>query len=108
LTRGELSTVHLDSPNSGDVFAQAALGYALTDWRGNPNVVEAATYFGQHGYDSTLLEMRAVFIAAGMGLDSGATLPPIHLLDAAPTVATLLGLSPPDTMQGRVLHEALR
>ncbi len=108
LRRDELSTLHLDSPNSGDVFAQAALGYTLSDWRGNPDVVEPSAYYGQHGYDSGLLEMRAIFIAAGQGIPSGLTVPAVCLLDVAPTVATLLGLSPSESMQGTVLRQALR
>jgi predicted AlkP superfamily phosphohydrolase/phosphomutase len=108
LRREELDTLHLDAPQSGDVFAQAQLGYALTDWRGNPSVAEPATYYGQHGYDSTLPEMRAIWVAAGGGLRAAVSLPPMHVIDLAPTVAALLGFPPPDTMAGRVVHAALR
>ncbi len=108
LRREELSTLRLDSPNSGDVFAQAELGYALTDWRGNPRVVEPAPYYGQHGYDSTWPEMHAILIAAGRGIKSGVTLPAVHLLDVAPTAAHLLDLLPAETVDGRVLQEVLR
>lgn len=108
LRREELSALHLDAVQSGDVFAQAQLGYALTDWRGNPRVVAPATYYGQHGFDSTLLEMRAIWVAAGQGVRAAASMPPVHVVDLVPTVATLLGFPPTDMMAGRVLRAALR
>jgi predicted AlkP superfamily phosphohydrolase/phosphomutase len=107
LRREELSTLHLDSPNSGDVFAQAALGYALTDWRGNPELVEPAPYYGQQGYDSTWPEMRAILIAAGYGIRPGVRLPAVHLLDVVPTAASLLRVKPVGAAEGRVLAEML-
>jgi hypothetical protein len=108
LRREELSALHLDAPQSGDVFAQAQLGYALTDWRGNPRVAEPVTYYGQHGYDSALLEMRAIWVASGHGVRAAVSLPPVHVIDLAPTVATLLGFPPTDTMAGRVLQAVFR
>jgi len=106
--REELAELGLDSPVSGDVFAQASLGYALTDWRGNPRVVEPATYYGQHGYDSTLLEMRAILYAAGCGIKAGVKLPAVHLLDVVPTAARLLRVAPAETIDGHILEEMLR
>jgi len=108
LRREELSALHLDAPQSGDVFAQARLGYALSDWRGNPRVVEPATYFGQHGYNSAVPEMRAIWLAAGQGVRAGISLSPVHLVDLAPTVAALLGLPSSGTMAGQVLQAALQ
>jgi predicted AlkP superfamily phosphohydrolase/phosphomutase len=108
LRRQELSALHLDSPHSGDVFAQASLGYALTDWRGNPNVLEPAVYYGQHGYDSRLPEMRAILVMAGHGIRTGSALPAVGVLDVVPTAATLLGFAPAETVEGSVLEAALR
>jgi predicted AlkP superfamily phosphohydrolase/phosphomutase len=108
LTGQELSALHLDSPNSGDVFAQAARGYTLTDWPGNPDVLEPAPHYGGQGYDSAWPEMRAILLAAGYGIRSGVQLPAVHLLDVVPTVASLLDVKPTDAAQGRVLHEMLQ
>ncbi len=104
----ELWALHLDSPNSGDVFAQAAHGYTLTDWPGSPDVLEPAPHYGEQGYDSTWPEMRAILLAAGYGIRSGVQLPAVHLLDLAPTVASLLDVRPHEAAQGRVLHEMLQ
>ena len=106
--RDELVELGLDSPVSGDVFAQAVLGYALTDWRGNPRVIEPVAYYGQHGYDSTLPEMRAILYAAGSGIKSGASIFAVHLLDVVPTAASLLGVVPAETVDGRALVEMLQ
>jgi predicted AlkP superfamily phosphohydrolase/phosphomutase len=108
LRREELAALHLDAPQSGDVFAQARLGYALTDWRGNRRVVEPATYYGQHGYDSAMPEMRAIWVAAGQGVPAAITLPAVHVVDLAPTVAALLGFAPSATMAGQVVQAALQ
>ncbi|KPL22150.1 MAG: hypothetical protein AMJ93_07840 [Anaerolineae bacterium SM23_84] len=104
----ELPTLHLDSLNSGDVFAQAARGYTLTDRPGNPNVLAPAPHYGEQGFDSTWPEMRAILVAAGYGIRSGVQLPPVHLLDLASTVASLLDVRPIEAAQGRVLHEMLQ
>ena len=101
LTHDQLGPLGLDHPNSGDVFAQANLGYALDGYRGVDQIFEPASYYGQHGYDSTLPEMHAIFIAAGRGVpDTGETIPPVSVLDYAPTIAALLGFSPAATVDG--------
>lgn len=108
LRRKELSALHLDSPNSGDVFAQASLGFMLTDRLGNQNALQPAPYYGQDGYDSTWPEMHAILIAAGYGIRPGVHLQAVHLLDIVPTAASLLRVKPVEAAQGRVLEEMLQ
>ena len=43
----------------------------------------------------------------GKGIKRGAALPPCTNLDVAPTMLSMMGLSPPAVMEGRVLREAL-
>ncbi len=101
LPRSELGSLGLDHPNSGDVFAQAIPGYHLDGWRGNDYVFAPADFYGQHGYDSSLPEMHAIFIAAGAKIPmSGAVIPPVRIVDYAPTIARLLGFEPSPTVQG--------
>lgn len=101
LAHSELEPLGLNHPNSGDVFAQANPGYQLDGWRGNDAVFAQADFYGQHGYDSTLPEMHAIFIAGGAGVKkSGELLPPIRVVDIAPTIAWLLSFSPADTVDG--------
>ncbi len=104
LLRSELGPLGLDSANSGDVFAQAAPGYHLDGWRGNDNVFDPADFYGQHGYDSTLTEMRTIFIAAGAGVSQlSALIPPVRILDYAPTIAALLGFAPAPSVDGSII-----
>jgi predicted AlkP superfamily phosphohydrolase/phosphomutase len=101
LPRSELAAIGLDHPNSGDVFAQAIPGYQLSGWRGNDYVFAPAEFYGQHGYDSSLPEMHAIFIAAGAGIpETGAIIPPVRVVDYAPTIARLLSFDPAPNVQG--------
>ena len=68
LARTELGGLGLEHLNSGDVFAQAMPGYNLDGWRGKRAIFEPSLDLGQHGYDSSLPEMQALFIAAGYGV----------------------------------------
>ncbi|MFZ5919574.1 MAG: alkaline phosphatase family protein [Chloroflexota bacterium] len=104
LLRSELGPLGLDSANSGDVFAQAVPGYHLDGWRGNDNVFEPADFYGQHGYDSNLPEMRTIFIAAGMGVPQLSELiPSVRIVDYAPTIAALLGFAPAPSVDGSII-----
>ncbi len=104
LPQEELASLHLDHINSGDIFAQAAPGYHLDGWRGNDYLFEPAVFYGQHGYDSSLPLMHAFFIAAGAGVPvQGELIPPVHIVDYAPTIAHLLGFSPAVSVDGQVI-----
>ncbi len=101
LAREELTSLGLNHPNSGDVFAQAYPGYNLDGWRGNDQVFSEPVLFGQHGYDCQHPDMQTIFIAAGYGIPSnGAVIPPVRVVDIAPTIADLLGFEPAPTVDG--------
>ena len=101
VTRDELEPLGLNHPNSGDVFAQAVPGYHLDGWRGNDSVFEQADFYGQHGFDSTLPEMHTIFIAAGVDVPkAGEIIPPVRVVDYAPTIASLLDFEPASTVDG--------
>ena len=99
--------------DSGDVFALLSLGYNF-DGTQNPVVIRqgdpASTlpifsvpnFYGAHGYDPQLLSMSAIFYAAGPDVGKG-TLPYVHDIDMAPTIAHLLGVQPAPTAQGRII-----
>ena len=108
LRREELGELRLDGENSGDIFAQAQIGYYPDYHRDRTELIQPVEFYGQHGYDSTLPEMRAMFAAIGLGIAEGKAIGPVHLVDVAPSVARLLGFAPPDEVDGRVLEEILR
>jgi predicted AlkP superfamily pyrophosphatase or phosphodiesterase len=104
LPRASLADLGLASDNSGDVFAQAIPGYHLDGWRGNDEVFEQTDFYGQHGYDSTLPEMHTIFLATGAGVPAnGETIPPVRIVDYAPTIAEILGFSPAPNVEGAVI-----
>ncbi len=47
------------------------------------------------------------FLLSGAGVRRGALPTSPSLVDVAPTIAALLGVTPPDDVQGRVLTEVL-
>ena len=104
LPRSELASLGLNHPNSGDVFAQANPGYHLDGWRGNDFIFSPTDFYGQHGYDSSLAEMQTIFIAAGQGVPlANAVIPPLRIVDYAPTIALLLGFTPAATIDGSII-----
>lgn len=104
LLRSELASLGLDHPNSRDVFAQVNPGYHLDGWRRIDYVFSPTDFYSQHGYNSSLPEMHTIFIAAGYGVPlSNAIIPPLKIVDYAPTIALLLGFTPADTLDGSII-----
>jgi predicted AlkP superfamily phosphohydrolase/phosphomutase len=101
VNKNDLDTLHLDHLHSGDLFVQANPGYNLDSHRGWDNIFSNTGYAGQHGYDCTLPEMAAIFIAAGPGIPAtGQVIPDLHIVDVAPSLLLLLGLPLDTEMDG--------
>jgi hypothetical protein len=77
---------------------------------GVPGTVQALTtqsaLRSSHG-SAAPYDLHAVLIANGASFQTGTMPLPTGAIDLAPTVLTLLGLTPPETMQGRVLWECM-
>ena len=86
-----------------DLVLVARDGYSFSgDDRGDPIAdVAGGTNLGNHGYVSTDPDMNAIFIARGYGIRAGQHLAVIDNVDAAPTIAALLGWR----MEGKVGQE---
>jgi predicted AlkP superfamily phosphohydrolase/phosphomutase len=104
LKQEELGTLPLKSTQAGDVFAQAAPGYVLSDELGAKKVLASVPYCAQDGFSATAPEMHGIFIAAGDGLVSGKTISPVSILDVTPTIAQALRFKPAATIQGRAIE----
>ncbi|MBR6185300.1 MAG: alkaline phosphatase family protein [Clostridia bacterium] len=62
---------------------------------------------GEHGFALDCPEARTFFCLSGPGIPKGISLPPMNLVDIAPTLADLMGWELPDA-QGRSVKNALR
>ncbi len=89
----------VDNARFGDVVVRAPIGTAI--------VYGSLSLDGYHGYAPEEEAMRAVFFARGRGAKPGTDLGVVRAVDVAPTVVHLLGLEPPDWMEGEVI-EGLR
>jgi len=67
----------------------------------NP-VLSVPNFYGAHGHDPNILDMSAIFFAAGPDIGRG-TLRQIQTVDVAPTILKLLGVAAPTTMDGKAL-----
>ncbi|MEG4805651.1 esterase-like activity of phytase family protein [Microcoleus sp. ARI1-B5] len=96
--------------DSGDVFALLKLGYNFDgtqnpvvprkdDVGANTAIFSVPNFYGAHGYDPTLNEMKAIFYAAGPDIDN-LNIPQVRNIDVAPTINQLLGVKSASTVQG--------
>ena len=92
----------LANPRFGDLTVLAPLGTAIVRADSGRPVMR-----GSHGYRPEAPEMGALFLAVGRGAARGARIGPVHSLDVAPTVLALLGIPPPEWMEGRPIGALL-
>jgi predicted AlkP superfamily phosphohydrolase/phosphomutase len=102
--RGRERDFHAFGEDSGDVLVVTIPGYHLDFPAGTGAAIgdffQPSTFFGQHGYDPRLPEMKAIFYAAGPDFKRR-TLKEVDNVDIAPTIAELLDIKPPKDSQGR-------
>ena len=65
----------------------------------------ADIYPGSHGFDPNLPDMGAIMLAMGRGVPKGVRIPPVPMIDVAPTVTNLLGIAAPSQSQGTAIKE---
>lgn len=83
--------------------------YSFTPPRGlggkvAPVLAQVGRTLGGHGYFPHLPDMGGIFMAIGRGVRAGGTLPAVHQVDVAPTVARLLSIDPPLQSEGRPIE----
>jgi predicted AlkP superfamily phosphohydrolase/phosphomutase len=88
--------------NVGDILAQARNGFAINAARDRPTWIENATFLGASGYDATTPEMRGFFVAYGVGVQVGARVPTLSVMDVAPLMAKLLRFEAPAFVEGKI------
>jgi predicted AlkP superfamily pyrophosphatase or phosphodiesterase len=100
--------------DTGDVFAILKTGYNFDGTQSTPvirkgDTATAATavlsvpnFYGAHGYDPTLPDMKAIFYAAGPDIRQ-AQLGSVRNIDIAPTIEKILNVTPASTVDGKAL-----
>ncbi len=99
--------------DTGDVFALLKIGYNFDGTQATPVIRKGDTtstspvfsvpnFYGAHGYDPTLPEMKAIFYAAGPDIAQQA-LGSVKNIDVAPTIEKILGVLPASTVNGTPL-----
>jgi predicted AlkP superfamily pyrophosphatase or phosphodiesterase len=95
---------HVFGEDTGDVLVVSRPGYNFDFNAGTAtaigNFFQPSTFFGQHGYDPALAEMKAIFYAVGPDFRLR-TLNAIDNIDIAPTIADLLGIKLPAMRKGK-------
>jgi predicted AlkP superfamily phosphohydrolase/phosphomutase len=103
LTHDELVPMGLDPSLAGDVFAQANLGYSLSDDRGPDAIFGPVTFYGQQGYAAELDVMQGCLVAITPTIRPGSEFDSVRLVDVAPTLAELMGFQL-DSTDGQVIQ----
>src|SRR5262249_30355922 len=100
--------------DSGDVYATLTLGYnfdgtqspvvaRLGDAPATTASLSVPNFYGAHGYDPRVSEMTGIFFAAGPHIFAG-EVQEVRNIDVAPTIVSILGVRPADTVQGRAIR----
>ncbi len=71
-------------------------------------VFSVAGFYGAHGHDSNGPNMSASFYAAGPNIRHNVIVPKMHNVDVAPTILSILGVPPADTVDGKAVTRILR
>ncbi len=83
-------------PKEVSFFIDLKLGYEMINYQTTGSLISSPTYKGIHGYFPEHKEMNATFMISGPNIPKHGSLGQINMLDIAPTIAKLLGVSLPD------------
>ena len=97
--------VALGGPRDAAFYLEGELGVMFSG-AATGDFFRPATLQGNHGYLPTKLGLQTGLIAAGRGIKTGVVLDSARLVDIAPTIAELLGVTLKDT-DGHPIHEIL-
>ncbi len=95
MDRERLDELHCHPERSGDLIVHPLPGYTISG-AGNPG--------GLHG---RLTEANPVLVFHGPGFRQGVTVEEAHNVDIVPTLLHLVGVPPAETVDGKVIEEAL-
>ena len=114
-----LDTSKFIGQDSGDIYALMRIGYnfdgtqspvvqRLGDTPSTAPVLSVPNFYGAHGHNPNQPDMHAFFAAAGPDIKPGLIHRGVHNVDLAPTVETLLGVTPAATVEGKAILPILK
>ncbi len=104
-----------NGPRTGDFIISAKPGYAIEDrgqipwylrwiaWVG-PEIIDSTVLLASHGYPPDTPGVEGVFYAWGAGVRDGRELARVDAVDIHPTVTHLLGITPGEPVDGKVVR----
>ncbi|MCP4656416.1 MAG: hypothetical protein GY856_13465 [bacterium] len=105
----ELPGLGIDGPWTGDLYVDLAPGYQPATELATRLVTPTRWPWGEgeHGYWPMRRAMHAIFYAMGPGLREGVLVPPIRIIDVAPTLSYLMGIPAPPQARGELVDRML-
>ncbi|MGZ9215172.1 MAG: alkaline phosphatase family protein, partial [Candidatus Binatia bacterium] len=103
-TEGE--TKGIGGEVGGDLYIELAAGYDFDPRLSGSQVIANTEPYGNHGANHEQPSMRTLMVLNGPGIRAGQKLSNVSIIDFAPTLAWLLGLSQPKDATGKVLYDA--
>lgn len=105
----------------GDVFALMDVGYNFdgiqspgvarqgdAPFSSTTTVFSTPNFYGAHGHDPLIDDMSATFLAEGPAFRKGKLVAGVRNIDVAPTIMSILGVTPSSTVDGKALNQVLR
>jgi len=105
----------------GDVFALMDVGYNFdgtqspgvarqgdAPFNSTTTVFSTPNFYGAHGHDPLMDEMSATFIARGPDFRNNKLIAGVRNIDVAPTIMSILGVTPSAKVDGKALTGILR
>jgi len=105
----------------GDVYALMDVGYNFDGtqspgvarqgdaaFNSSTTVFSTPNFYGAHGHDPLIDDMSATFIARGPAIRNNRTIAAVRNIDVAPTIMSILGVTPSAKVDGKPLSQVLR
>ena len=90
----------------GDLYIDLATGYEVDSKLSSRDLITAREPHGMHGFNPARQSMHTVMVFNGPGIETGAELKDVRIIDFAPTLSRALDLPAPRDSWGRVIEEA--
>jgi predicted AlkP superfamily phosphohydrolase/phosphomutase len=103
----EGAALGIGGDGGGDLYIDLLPGYELDAKLNAANLITRREPHGTHGFSPLRPSMHTLMVLNGPGINSGARLKDVRLIDFAPTLSRALELPAPRDAAGRVLDEAL-